>query len=730
MRRIGIVLLALLMAVAADAQRKKVGLVLSGGGAKGVAHIGVLKVLEEAGIPIDCIVGTSMGSIVGGLYAIGYDACAMDTLVRCQDWPFLLSDKVYRYNLPFSEKESTEKYLLSVPIRKKGGISLPSGFISGQNIYNLFSDLTIGYHDSLDFSTLPIPFACVASNLVDGKDVILDKGYLPLCLRASMAIPGVFAPVRQGGMVLVDGGISNNFPVDVARRMGADVIIGVDVQSDLKNEKGLESVTGIIDQLVSFLGIQKYEDNKKLVDIYIKPDVTPYSAASFSRDAIDTLIARGEKVARSQWDELMALKRELGLEKSENKEKPRRNVVEMDDTVAVSRIHFVGINERDEKWLRRQVRIKDHSLVTRDDLHQAIAELYGIGAFSSVTYRLCGMGPEYELELILRMKSMSSLNLGFRFDTEEMAAILLNSTITHRDLRGSRLSLTGRLSMNPYVKLEYSLGSTFLWRFTLGYTFRYNDIDIYSKGDKTDNVTFSYHQGKLGLSDIYYRNFRLQLGLRYEYFDYDSFMFSADGHSFYVKPEGFFSYYGEMRLETFDKRYFPEQGLSLKADYALYTDNFVTYDGGAPFSAVTLDLQTVVPITRRVKLLPSIYGRVLIGNTIPYPYLNYMGGTLEGRYIDHQLPFTGIRDVETFKNSVVAGKLNLRYRLGRNHYISMVGNYAKQEDNFFDILGGDDIWGGGVGYSYNSIVGPIDFLFSTSSWTKKLGFYFNLGFYF
>ena len=182
-------MLALLMAVAADAQRKKVGLVLSGGGAKGVAHIGVLKVLEEAGIPIDCIVGTSMGSIVGGLYAIGYDACAMDTLVRCQDWPFLLSDKVYRYNLPFSEKESTEKYLLSVPIRKKGGISLPSGFISGQNIYNLFSDLTIGYHDSLDFSTLPIPFACVASNLVDGKDVILDKGYLPLCLRASMAIP-------------------------------------------------------------------------------------------------------------------------------------------------------------------------------------------------------------------------------------------------------------------------------------------------------------------------------------------------------------------------------------------------------------------------------------------------------------------------------------------------------------------------------------------------------------
>ena len=730
MKRIGILVLILLFALGADAQRKKVGLVLSGGGAKGVAHIGVLKVLEEAGVPIDYIVGTSMGSIVGGLYAIGYDAEAMDSLVRCQNWSFLLSDKVYRYNLPFSEKETTEKYLLSVPIRKKGGIALPSGFISGQNIYNLFSDLTIGYHDSLDFSQLPIPFACVASNLVDGKDVVLDRGNLPLCLRASMAIPGVFAPVRQDGMVLVDGGVSNNFPVDVARQMGADIIIGVDVQSDLKDAVGLESVTGIVDQLVSFLGIQKYEDNKRLVDIYIKPDVTPYSAGSFSRDAIDTLIARGESVARAQWGELMALKRELGVGETESAEMARTRV-EMVDTIPVRRIYFTGINERDEKWLRRQTRIKENSLVTQDDLHQAIAELYGIGAFSSVNYRLHNAaGFAYDLELVLRMKSMSSLNLGFRFDTEEMAAILVNSTFTHRDLRGSRLSLTGRLSMNPYVKLEYSLGSTFLWRFTLGYMFRYSDVDVYSRGDKTDNVAFSYHRGELGVSDIYYRNFRLQLGLRYEYFDYDSFMFSAAGHNLYVKPEGFVSYYGSLHLETFDKRYFPEQGVSLKAGYSLYTDNFVTYDGGTPFSALSLDLQTVVPITRRVKLLPSIYGRVLIGNTVPYPYLNYMGGTVEGRYVEQQLPFTGIRYAEAFKNSVVVGKLNLRYRLGRNHYLTMVGNYAKQEDNFFDILGGDDIWGGGVGYSYNSIVGPIDFLFSTSNWTKKLGFYFNLGFYF
>ena len=202
MKRILVFLLVLFIILDVQGQRKKVGLVLSGGGAKGVAHIGVLKVLEEAGIPIDYIAGTSMGSLVGALYAIGYDAHTM-------------SDKVYRYNLPFSEKEETEKYLVSVPIKNNREIKIPSGFISGQNIYNLFSDLTIGYHDSLDFKKLPIPFACVASNLVDGKEVVQDRGVLPLAMRASMAIPGAFAPVRKNGMVLVDGGISNNFPVDL-----------------------------------------------------------------------------------------------------------------------------------------------------------------------------------------------------------------------------------------------------------------------------------------------------------------------------------------------------------------------------------------------------------------------------------------------------------------------------------------------------------------------------------
>lgn len=295
------------------AGRKKVGLVLSGGGAKGIAHIGVIEVLEKAGIPIDYVVGTSMGSIVGGLYAIGYTGEELDTLVRQQDWTFLLSDKVKRDYLPFMEKEATEKYVFSFSFGKGKERRVPAGFVAGQNVYNLFTDLTLGYHDSLDFNRLPIPFACIAANIVDGQEVVLNKGNLVQAMRASMAIPGFFTPVHLDSMVLVDGGIVNNFPADVAKAMGADIIIGVDVQADLRKSDKLNTFPEVMGQLINLMCLNKFEENYALTDLYIKPDINEYSAASFNPQAVDTLIVRGKRAAEAQWEKLMALKKEIGI---------------------------------------------------------------------------------------------------------------------------------------------------------------------------------------------------------------------------------------------------------------------------------------------------------------------------------------------------------------------------------------------------------------------------------
>ena len=214
-------------------QRKKVGVVLSGGGAKGMAHIKALKVIEEAGIPIDYIAGTSMGAIVGGLYAIGYTTEQLDSMVRKQDWTFLLSDRIKRSAMSLTDRERSEKYTVSIPFTKTPKDAATGGLMKGQNLANLFSDLTVGYHDSIDFNKLPIPFACVAANVVNGEQIVFHDGILSTAMRASMAIPGVFTPVRQDSMVLVDGGIVNNYPADVVKAMGADIIIGVDVQLSL-----------------------------------------------------------------------------------------------------------------------------------------------------------------------------------------------------------------------------------------------------------------------------------------------------------------------------------------------------------------------------------------------------------------------------------------------------------------------------------------------------------------
>ena len=202
-------------------------------------------------IPIDYIVGTSIGSIVGGLYAIGYTPSQLDSIVRRQEWSLLLSDKTERKKLSLDRREEKEIYIISIPFDPSKKQKM-DGLIQGENLNALFSDLTIGYHDSIDFKNLPIPFACVATDIVSGNEIAFHKGVLSAAIRASMAIPGAFTPIRKDSMVLVDGGLKNNYPADVAKQMGADLIIGVSVQSEPQKAEKLNKVTDILTQVIDF----------------------------------------------------------------------------------------------------------------------------------------------------------------------------------------------------------------------------------------------------------------------------------------------------------------------------------------------------------------------------------------------------------------------------------------------------------------------------------------------
>jgi NTE family protein len=725
-RQIACLLLLLAWAGVATAQRPTVGVVLSGGGAKGIAHVGVLRVLEEAGIPVDYIVGTSMGAIVGGLYAIGYRADELDSLVRQQDWTFLLSDKVQRFDLSLQERVEEDRYVLSVPFdRLKASIRRPLGFVSGHNIVNLFTELTIGYHGDTDFSRFPIPFCCVAADLKSHKEVILTRGDLALAMRASMAIPGFFTPVLLDNQMLVDGGVLNNFPVDVARRAGAEIVIGVDLQADLKETQKLLSMSNALPQLINLLCMNKYKENLSLADLVIRPDLREYSAADFNTRAVDSLLTRGERAARGQWRELIRLKEKHGLERAGH-DAPRETLLTRATAYHVRKILLRGVSDRQEQWLRRKIFLREGGNISRLDIHRTVNMLYGTKAFSAVNYHLIG-GPEYDLEFILTPHPMNYFNIGARFDTEEMGALLFNTTVSDQLVRRAQVSLTARLSRYPYLRVGFSLENTLLRRFNLTGEVRFNNIDLYARGKKSANVTYRYYLGELSISDLYLRNLNFQAGIRYEFFDYNAFLFADKNVTEKVHPEGFFCYFGKMQVETFDKEYFPNRGLSFKTELGHYTNNLFTYQGGVPFSAIAVHLKGVLSITSRLKALPALHGRVLIGHDPAYSYYNSMGGIVPGRLSAQQLPFWGIPRLEMFDNSLLVGQLQLRQQIKRTHYLSVVGNVAQHADNAGDMFSRKCIWGGGIAYSRNSRIGPVDVVFSTSNRTKRVNFYFNMG---
>lgn len=719
----------------AQQQRKKVGVVLSGGGAKGVAHIGALKVIEEAGIPIDYIVGTSMGSIIGGLYSIGYTPQQLDSMVRKQDWTFLLSDRVKRSSMSLNERERSEKYVLSLPFTKSPKDVISGGFIKGQNLANLFSDLTVGYHDSIDFNKLPIPFACVSEDVVDGSEIVFHDGVLSTAMRASMAIPGVFTPVRMDSMVLIDGGLKNNYPVDVAKAMGAEIIIGVDVQNDLKKAGQLSSASDILMQIVGLTSQDNYKKNVAMTDTYIKVDVDGYSSASFTPAALDTLMHRGEEAAKDQWASLQSLKKKIGIAPDFKPEAHGPyNSFSGAQTLFVKEITFSGMEDDDKSWMIRKCNLKENGEISVDQIEKALSILRGSKSYSNASYTLIETPEGYLLNFLMEEKYEKIINLGIRFDSEEIASLLVNATANLKTRIPSTLSVTGRLGKRYAARIDYTLEPIQMRNINFSYMFQYNDINIYNGGDRAYSTTYKYHLGEFGFSDVWYKNLRFGFGTRFEYFKYKDFLFNQPEISSEInlkaKSELFISYYAQLRYNTFNKGYFPSKGSNFGAAYSLYTDNFAKYRDHAPFSALNASWESVFSVTNRFAILPSVYGRILIGQDIPYAFENALGGDVFGRYITQQLPFAGVNNIELTERSIIVSGLKLRQRMGSKHYVTLTGNFALCDDNFFKLLKGKAIYGFSLGYGMDSLFGPLEASLGYSNVSDDVGFYVNLGFSF
>lgn len=724
-------------------KRPKVALVLCGGGAKGAAHIGALKVLEEVGMPVDMVVGTSIGGLVGGMYAMGYNAAELDSIVAGCDWKYLLSDNTYsRRDESFSGKMLDARYLLKIPfysmnpdIKDSPVSRLPAGLISGQNVLNFLNGVSLGYQERMDFSNLPVPFACVAADLSTGEQIVLDKGELPLCMRATMAIPGVFAPVEMDGKVLVDGGIINNFPVDVAKKMGADIIIGVDIKNDYPGAENLKSIPQVLAQMIALMGNETYQKNLKEVDILIKPDVSDYGTYSFNKPAIEQLVINGYVAAQEKYQELEALAKRLNtLDVGSRPGMVHKATDVVRDTFCFKSVEIVGVPKKNEHWLRRMSGLKPDILLTGKDINRGISILMGTRAFSSVTYTVMGKGTADERLVVNIVEGPTNvLALGARYDSEEAAGILVHVGVNEYGLLGSKLGFTGRLGYNPYGQLEYSYNSKDFPKIEFNYKVGGMDMNIYKSTENQNNLSFLYHRGEINLSNIYLRNFNFKLGARYEHFDFSRYLKqnTPDGYQEYIiKDSGYESYYFKGEVDTRDDSYFATEGLDFDVEGAIWQTNFEK--GFQSFGAVKVMLEGAVGIGKSFALLPHFYGRVIIGDCTEIPFINYVGGSEPGRYFSQQLPFIGINYANPVENTVMIGRVDLRQRIASNHYIYGIVNYLRSAHSLDDVFSdnGEDIWGFGVKYSYNSPIGPLSFNIHWSDYEHRFGAYVSLGHYF
>jgi len=383
---------------AITSERPKIGLVLSGGGARGFAHIGTLKMLDSLEIPIDYIAGTSMGGIIGALYAVGYSGNEIEAIVKKTDWNEIFTDHPPRNELPFFQKKDLGKYQLELGMEGMH-VKPPSGLIFGQKISLLFSSLTFPYERITDFKQLPIPFHCVAVNIETGDEVILKNGSLAKAMRATMAIPSVFSPVEWGDSLLVDGGMVNNMPVDVVKAMGADLVIAVNVSAPLMKRENLNSAIAVLEQSIAMLGIDRWQENRRQTDIYIQPELFEHGSADFEKRKVAAIIQHGNRAANAAIFQLKSFKKKYKLVRMTDTDK----YTNFSELPIIYDVQIIGYQSISFQTLYDQLNIKPGDLFDCPALERRLDDIKSLHNLENVKYEVIPLS-EKNIKLIIRIK--------------------------------------------------------------------------------------------------------------------------------------------------------------------------------------------------------------------------------------------------------------------------------------------------------------------------------------
>lgn len=712
----------------------KVGLVLSGGGAKGFAHIGVLKAIEEAGVRIDYIAGTSMGAIIGALYSSGYSANELDSIFKKVNFNKLIQDEIPRGAKTFYEREDQERYALTLPF-DNFKVKFPSAISRGQNVYNLLARLMQHVRTVNDFEELPIPFFCIATNIETGEPVKLDTGYLPEAVSASGAFPSLFEPVEIDGKLLLDGGIVNNYPIFELQKKGVDVIIGVDVQDPLSDRKQLTSATDILLQINNYRTVNDMKLKASATDIYIKPDIDEFTVISFEDGA--RIINSGEIAGKNKLEELKALAA---------KQVPRNRLKIpkiKDDSLLINKVTFQGNERYTRAYLKGKLRLKLDEKISYKKFNQGLNNLSATNNFSAIRYRL--IPNENGNELVMKIKEKDNrtyLKVGVHYDDLYKSAAMVNITQKQLLVDDDVASLDIVLGDNLRYNFEYYLDKGFYWSF--GVNSRYNSFD--------KDISFQLLQQETGIGDldverleveikdftnqIYIQTlireeFAFGIGLEHKYLRYESETIQENSENIIFENSNIYSTFGFLKLDTYDNKYFPKQGVFFDGDFHLYlysTDFINAFD---QFSIGKARFGIATPISSKFTFNFQTEGGFTLGNG-NYNSLDFLLGGYGNNLINNFVPFYGYDFISFGGDSYVMALFTLDYEFIKKNHFNFAANYSNAADDIFETgewFTTPDFSGYAIGYGLETLLGPIEVKYTWSP-ENKARWFFNLGFWF
>jgi NTE family protein len=719
-----------------ERKNPRVGLVLSGGGAKGLAHIGVLKTLDSLGVRIDYVAGTSMGAVMGGLYATGYTGKQIDSIISATDFDLLITDDVPRKSRTFYERKNAEKYALTLPFNNFK-IQLPSSISRGQNVFNLLSKLTLDVSGVEDFSKLPIPFYCIATDMLTGKEVVLDRGNLAQAISASSALPTLYQPVRLDNKLLMDGGIVNNYPILGLESKDLDIIIGVDVQDDLLTINKLESASNILIQISNFRVAKEMVGKSKLTDIYIKPEVSEYSLVSFKEGA--EIIRKGQTAITSQLEELKI------IAKAQNFTKRKAKIPEI-QKIKINDISIFGLNKYTASYVRGKLRFRTGETISFDNFSKGVNNLVATNNFDSFLYKFSPDGEGYVFSAkATEAKNTTFIKFGAHYDQLYKSAALLNLTKKQLLLKNDVLSLDFILGDNSRYNFDYYIDKGFYWSVGInskyiGFTNFTNPRSLISESVDPDidkiQMNFSEFTHQFFVETLIKKDLALKIGIELKDLKITTndnvFLTVFDTPEYKFEDGEYYSLFGSIKIDTIDNELFPTSGFLFEGSSKFYFGSSALRDDFNELSIFKSKISKAFTIVDKLSINITTEGGFKVGSSNTKA-LHFGLGGYGSDYFNNYSTFYGYDYFSLNGNSYIKVDSTLDYEFSNNHHINFSANFANIGDDIFlssDWFESPSYEGYSIGYGLETIIGPIELKYNWSEGSKESGFYVNVGYWF